>query len=135
MKLELLFEEIYPHPIEKVWRALTDSAALASWLMTNDFEPRAGKRFTLRGAPDSGWRGFIECEVIEIEPPVRMVWSWLSTDEGQPTRVEFRLEAVEAGTRLNLSHTGDVNPSRRARLATGWPAKLAQLGSDLKAAI
>ena len=135
MKLELLFEEIYPHPVEKVWRALTDSAAIASWLMANDFEPRAGKHFTLIGAPVPGGRALIECEVIEIEPPRRMVWSWQNIDGGQPTRVEFRLEAVEGGTRLNLSHTGDVDPSRRSRLAAGWPTKLEQLGAHLNTAI
>jgi uncharacterized protein YndB with AHSA1/START domain len=121
--------------VEKVWRALTDSSALASWLMVNDFEARAGKRFTLRSIPGPDWSGLIECEVIEIEPPVQTVWSWHSTDEAQPTRLEFRLEAVAGGTRLNLSHTGDVNPRRRARLTAGWPAKLEQLGSDLNAAL
>ena len=45
MKLEILLVEDYTHPIEKVWAALTDPAALAQWLMVNDFEPRIGKRF------------------------------------------------------------------------------------------
>ena len=49
MKLEILLVEDYAHPIGKVWAALTDPAALAEWLMVNDFEPQVGKRFTLRG--------------------------------------------------------------------------------------
>ncbi|HKV55894.1 MAG TPA: SRPBCC domain-containing protein [Candidatus Binataceae bacterium] len=131
MKLELFFEEIYPHPIEKVWRALTEPAALASWLMPNDFEARVGKRFTFRNEPQPGWRGRVDCEVIALEPPVRMVWSWLGTDEGDPTQVEFRLEAVEGGTRLTLAHTGATAPAMKERLGAGWPRRLAQLRVDL----
>ncbi len=43
MKLEILLVEDYAHPIGKVWAALTDPAALAEWLMVNDFEPQVGK--------------------------------------------------------------------------------------------
>jgi len=31
-------EIVFPHPREDVWRALTDSATLAQWLMPNDFD-------------------------------------------------------------------------------------------------
>jgi uncharacterized protein YndB with AHSA1/START domain len=40
-------EETYPHPPERVWRALTDPAELGSWLMPTDFTAKAGSRFTL----------------------------------------------------------------------------------------
>ena len=49
MKLNVLLVEDFPHPVEKVWQALTDPDALREWLMENDFEPRIGKRFVLRG--------------------------------------------------------------------------------------
>ncbi len=76
MKVEILLVEDYTHPIDKVWAAITDPAALAQWLMVNDFEPRIGKRFTLRAEPTAEWRGWMDCEVLEMEPPRRMVWSW-----------------------------------------------------------
>ncbi|MGH7001873.1 MAG: SRPBCC family protein, partial [Stellaceae bacterium] len=66
--------EFYPRPIEKVWAALTDSEALADWLMANDFEPRVGRRFTFHSDPIPGWRGRVDCEVVALEPPSRMVW-------------------------------------------------------------
>jgi uncharacterized protein YndB with AHSA1/START domain len=37
-------DSFFPHPPEKVWRALTDPELLASWLMPNDFEPRGVRR-------------------------------------------------------------------------------------------
>src|ERR1700687_2319737 len=92
MKLELFFDEFYPHPCDDVWRALTDPTALSTWMMPNDFEPHVGRRFSFkREALPPNTRGTVECEVLALEPPSRMVWSWLSTDEGAPTRVEFRL--------------------------------------------
>ena len=45
-------EIVFPQSREVVWRALTDSAALAGWLMPNDFEPRVGHRFTFRTQPN-----------------------------------------------------------------------------------
>jgi hypothetical protein len=42
----VILEVIYPYPVERVWRALTDSRALAKWLLPNDFEPRLGHKFS-----------------------------------------------------------------------------------------
>jgi uncharacterized protein YndB with AHSA1/START domain len=127
MKLELRFQEFYPHPIEAVWAALADPAALAVWLMPNDFEPRVGKRCTFRGEPTSEWRGWMDCEVLALEPPSRMVWSWRSTEDGPLTQVTFDLRTVAGGTELTLVHSGETDPAWRSRYASGWPEKLATL--------
>lgn len=137
MKLELVelrFREVYPHPIEAVWAAVTDSAALAVWLMPNDFEPRVGKRFTFRDAPTPEWRGCMECEVLALEPPTRMVWSWRRSDEGDVNQVEIRLRTVAGGTELTLVHRGETDPEVRARYQSGWPKKLAELRNNLSQA-
>jgi uncharacterized protein YndB with AHSA1/START domain len=44
-------ERIFPHPPQKLWRALTESPLLAQWLMNNDFEPVVGRTFQLRAEP------------------------------------------------------------------------------------
>jgi uncharacterized protein YndB with AHSA1/START domain len=134
MKLEIVLVDDYAHPIAKVWAALTDPAALAHWLMVNDFEPRVGRRFMLRGEPTAEWRGWMECVVLEMEPPRRMVWSWRRSEMDDPTRVEFRLDPIEGGARLTLMHTGDTDPPTRGRLSSGWPVKLSQLRSLLEKA-
>ena len=104
MKRDLKFEVVYPHPPEKVWRALTDSQAIAHWLMENDFEPRLGHKFMFRSKPRPGWDGKTYCEVIELDPPRRLAYTW----KGGPidTVVRFTLEVVPEGTRLRLEHTG-----------------------------
>ena len=47
----LVVERLMAHPPEKIWRALTESALVADWLMQNDFEPRVGHRFNFRARP------------------------------------------------------------------------------------
>ena len=127
MKLDVLLVEDFPHPVEKLWGALTDRNALATWLMENDFEPRVGKRFILRGRQTlPGWRGWVECEVLELETPHRMLWSWANNDGDPPTRVEFRLDTIPGGTRLTLSHTGEMDPMIGTRIKEGWPGRLAE---------
>jgi uncharacterized protein YndB with AHSA1/START domain len=115
-QLDLVLEEVYAHPIEKVWAAVTDTEHLAIWLMQNDFEPRVGRAFTLQGVPVRGWRGWANCEVLELHPPHRMVWSWIAADDGLSTTVTFGLETLSAGTRLTLRHPttpcGAFNASR-----------------------
>ena len=67
----ILIEKDLPHPVAKVWRALTEGALLADWLMANDFKPVVGHRFTFRHAAMPHWNGITDCEVTEVTPPTR----------------------------------------------------------------
>lgn len=104
MKRDLKFEATYPHPPEKVWRALTDSKAIAQWLMPNDFEAKLGHKFMFTSKPQPGWDGKTYCEVIELDPPRCLAYTW----RGGPidTVVRWRLEPTAEGTRLFLEHAG-----------------------------
>jgi uncharacterized protein YndB with AHSA1/START domain len=104
MKRDLKFEATYPHPIEKVWRAITDPLAVKEWLMPNDFKPELGHKFMFTSTPQPGWDGKSYCEVIELDPPRRLAYTW----RGGPidTVLRITLEPVAGGTRLTLEHTG-----------------------------
>lgn len=52
----IVVEREIRHPPEKVWRALTESELIASWLMPNDFWAEVGHRFTFRTRPASRLR-------------------------------------------------------------------------------
>ena len=134
MKLNIALEKVYPHPIDKVWAAVTDRDALAAWLMDNDFEPQVGKRFTLRGQAVAGWRGWAECQVLELDPPRRMVWAWWASDEHLETRLVIELEPAGQGTRLTLVHSGDEDEAIGTLLKSGWPGKLEALADRLASA-
>jgi uncharacterized protein YndB with AHSA1/START domain len=100
-------DEFLPYPPPRVWQVLTDPAALAQWLMPNDFEPRVGHRFTFRTDPVPGtdFDGIVECEVLVLEPPHLMRISWAG-GPGLDTTVTWRLEPEGTGTRLFLDHEG-----------------------------
>lgn len=133
MKLDLHIDRFLPHPVERVWAALTDRDALAAWLFDCDFRPEVGHRFVMRATPPPGstWRGWTAIEVLELVPPTRMVWSWESADIETPTRVVFELAPVEGGTRLKISHTGDTTEDDIEAVSRGWPAKLDALAGHL----
>ena len=104
MKRDLRFEAVYPHPIERVWRAITDPQAIARWLMKNDFEPRVGHKFQFRSKPMGNWDGIVNCEVLECEPPRRLVYTWNSNVVN--TVLNITLERAGEGTKLVLEHKG-----------------------------
>jgi len=134
MKLDLNLTEYFDEQVEEVWEAITDSRTLALWLMENDFEARVGARFVLRRAdPSSAWRGWVECEVLELQPPSRMVWSWSDgAEEGGPTRVIFELRSEGTGTRLTLRHVGDEGDETAKMIRDRWPIKLRALSTILR---
>jgi uncharacterized protein YndB with AHSA1/START domain len=129
MKADIDETVVYPHPIDRVWAALTSSEALAAWLMPNDFEPAVGRKFTLTTKPAPGFDGIVRCEVLELEPPSRMVWAWAGGNID--TTVTFTLEAADAGhTRLRMHQVGfhglGARLTRRV-LAGGYPRILGRL--------
>jgi uncharacterized protein YndB with AHSA1/START domain len=134
VKFDLEFEETYPHPLDAVWASLTSAEALSAWLNEMvGFEPVVGRRFQMRCTRDDGSVDVYRCEVLELEPPRRMVWSWLLEQPGDPppTRVEFRLEPLASGTRLVVRHSGERPEEIAERFRQGWPTKLAALGEGL----
>lgn len=114
-------EETYPHPPERVWRALTDPAELGVWLMPTDFVAQAGRTFTFDARPSLG---LIDGEVLEVEPPrlLRCRWSGVFGH----TVVTFALTPVPGGTRLRVTHSGwdGQGIQHRDGFDSGWHDKL-----------
>lgn len=135
MKFEVVLEELYPQSIDKVWEGLTSRGAISSWLMeTHDFSAEVGHRFEMFCVDDAGHRDVYRCEVLELDPPHRMRWSWVlaGNEKLGVTEVEFRLSTEGSGTRLTLYHRGDRDREMLERFKQGWPDKLADLGDVLK---
>jgi uncharacterized protein YndB with AHSA1/START domain len=109
-----------PYPVEMVWLALTDSEQLASWLMPNDLQPIVGHTFQFRSKPSPGFDGIVDCEVLEISEPERLVISW--NGGGIETVVTFELSPIEGGTLVELTHDGFKLKDLLARiiLSQGW---------------
>jgi uncharacterized protein YndB with AHSA1/START domain len=132
MRLDIAMEERFPAPIDRVWHALTDPGMIERWLMKPDgYEAKVGTRFTLREEARADCRGQVECEVLELSPPNRMVWSWRGAEDPTTTRLVIDLEADERGTRLTLRHTGESDERTVRGTTAGWTHKLRALAELL----
>jgi uncharacterized protein YndB with AHSA1/START domain len=100
----VVVERDIPHPPQKVWRAVTQGPPIEAWLMKNDFEPVVGHRFSLRSQPMPQWDGVIACEVLAIEPPTRLAYSW--TAFGVETVVTMTLTPTPDGTHVRVEQAG-----------------------------
>ena len=97
----------YQHPPGKVWRVLTDPELIALWSMRPEgFAPVVGTRFKFYGKPNRGWRGFVECEVLEVREQELLRFSWVGNENTEPTEVRYTLEPRAGGTRLTMEHSG-----------------------------
>jgi uncharacterized protein YndB with AHSA1/START domain len=99
------FEFDLQHPPEKVWRALTDPALLAEWLLpVFDFRLDAGAAFMFKTQPYPGWDGSVNCRMLQVEPRKKLSYAWVAGDID--TVVTFTLSPTAAGTRLSLVQSG-----------------------------
>jgi uncharacterized protein YndB with AHSA1/START domain len=99
------FEFDLPHAPEKVWRALTDPALLAEWLLpVVGLKLEPGTAFMFKTQPYPGWDGTVNCRFVEIEPLRKLSYAW--TVPFLDTVVTFTLTPTSSGTRLSLLQSG-----------------------------
>ena len=103
----LAFEFDLRHPPEKVWRALTDPALLAEWLLpVVGLELEPGAAFTFKTQPYPGWDGTVNCRFVEIEAHRKLRYTWVVGNMELDTVVTFTLTPTASGTRLSLVQSG-----------------------------
>ena len=106
------FELDLPHAPEKVWRALTDPALLAQWLLpVVDLKLERGAAFTLKTQPYPGWDGTVNCRMVEIEALRKLSYTW--SVPFLETVVTFTLTPTASGTRLSLLQAGFKEDQKR----------------------
>jgi uncharacterized protein YndB with AHSA1/START domain len=107
----LVIERVFPHPPEKLWRALTENPLIAQWLMKNDFEPVVGRKFQFRSEPMPSWDGVIDCKVLIVDHLKRLSYSWSSL--GLDSVVLWTLTPAEGGTHVRMEQSG-FRPDQQA---------------------
>ncbi|WP_405853955.1 SRPBCC domain-containing protein [Streptomyces sp. NBC_01515] len=134
----------YPHPPQRVWRAVTDPELIPLWTATGaggrpeDFATTVGTTFKFIAKPKPGWSGVVVCKVLEVRESALLRYSWQDEGGGEVTEVAYRLEAHGSGTRFTYDHTGFTGAGgffmarilgsvRTKMLATGLPAVLNDL--------
>ncbi|WP_422116095.1 SRPBCC family protein [Brachybacterium sp. UNK5269] len=118
----VVIERRFAHPLERVWRAVTEPEHLARWFPgAPEFELRAGGAVRF---PEFAGEAAEHGRVLECEPPHRLRFTW-DTDE-----LLFELLAEGDGTRLVLTHAFD-DSAGAASFATGWETCLEHLRAVL----
>lgn len=117
-KPQIQIKKVYPHSIERVWKAITTKDALSEWLMpTMDFELLQGCAFQFKTKPQGNFDGVVNCEIIRIDAPNLIAYSWSAKGFKQPTVVTWQLVSLSKNeTSLTLSHNGFVG-------FNGWVTK------------
>jgi uncharacterized protein YndB with AHSA1/START domain/uncharacterized protein YciI len=123
-------------PPERVFRALT-TEELTSWWGADDLyrttafaiDLRPGGRWRADGKGADGSDFYVEGEVLEVDRPRRLVQTWKpSWEPGPPTTITYTLDAIDAGTRVTVRHTGFTDPASCDGHADGWTRVLGWLG-------
>ena len=125
----VVVEREFPHPPEKLWRALTQPHLIQEWLMRNDFMPVVGHRFHLIGE----WGGTLDCEVLEVEPNeiLSYAWNFAHADPAFDLQsvVTFTLTPTGTGTLLQMEQSG-FRPDQKQAFGgarVGWGQFLGKL--------
>jgi uncharacterized protein YndB with AHSA1/START domain len=122
---------------EKLWQALTDPQITRQWWCetVQDCAWKPGATWKLM-VPDG--RVGDEGEVVEIDPPRKLVVTWRNhlfpemTAEGY-SRMQYVLEPTGDTVKLTLVHSIDCKDSKLIKgVSSGWPALLASLKSLLE---
>jgi uncharacterized protein YndB with AHSA1/START domain len=139
------YVRVYPHPIERVWRAISDPGEISVWFWSAKFDFRVGGSFAF-GPEDSDFNGVFEA----IDPPRFLRFKGPSPALNPEGYFQFSLESVAAGTRMSfVQHftpgvvlhpewvadpsdhpVAAINPWRAGTL-TGWHLAFAALGAML----
>jgi uncharacterized protein YndB with AHSA1/START domain len=110
-------------PVDRVWRAMTDPAALAAWFWPQRFGPtaevdlRVGGRYRIDG-PAAGMAA--SGEYVTVEPPHKLVFTWVWDGEPGETLVTVDLTPTAGGTELTLRHARFPDDQQRDQHAQGW---------------
>lgn len=125
----VVVEREFSHAPEKLWRALTQPHLMEEWLMKNDFAPKVGHKFNLRGE----WGGVLNCEVLEIDTNRALSYTWDFAHEDQAyalkSVVTFTLTPTGAGTHLRVEQAGFRTTQKQALggALQGWTGMLEKL--------
>lgn len=124
-------------PPALVFEALTEPAQLAAWWGGDQYRT---ENWQMELRPGARWRcdarsprgdSEVGGEILEVDPPRRLVLSWeASWDAFQRTVITYTLAATDTGTRVTVVHTGfEGRPESCEGHAQGWHLVLGWLGA------
>lgn len=119
-----------PAPIEEVWQALTDPAALKLWLASCHGSIVEPDKDCVLDFEDGE---FFLCRPLAVSEPTSLqyLWRWLGI--GQATSVKWELQSLAGHTRVTVTEEACNPPwDWQTWNGGGWPGILDQLAAYLR---
>jgi uncharacterized protein YndB with AHSA1/START domain len=89
------YVRIYAHPVERVWRAITDPKEFGQWFIRGTLDLKVGGRYEFETG-DDGFKGV----VLEVDAPRHIRFGGPSHEKGW---FEYELGQVAGGTRMRFT--------------------------------
>ncbi len=120
---------------QELWRAITDPELSAAYIgggIISDFA--VGSAWTMPSGEGDAAESYVEGEILEIEPPLKLVMTWNELEpamlDDPLSRVTWEIEAVGESCKLTLAHDGFGSENETFRsVGGGWPKVLSSLKS------
>lgn len=106
MKDVIKKEQLFNHPIDTIWNAITKAEEISVWFLKADFKAEKGYKYIFNSNEEDC--SPIVGEVISADP-YTLVYTWIIKGTPETTTVTWKLEPTENGTKLYLEHSGISN--------------------------
>jgi uncharacterized protein YndB with AHSA1/START domain len=128
--LSIHMTRAFEAPRSIVWKALTDPGELAKWWGPHgvttpavDFDAHVGNRYRIAMQPPEGDVFHLVGEFREVEPPVRLAYTfnWEPPDpDDRETLVTLSLEDHDGATEIDFTIGAFATEERRTLHEHGW---------------
>jgi uncharacterized protein YndB with AHSA1/START domain len=140
MKDVIIKKQTLKHPIELVWKAITEQEEISTWFISADFKAAEGYKYTFTAPKEQ------DCTQIKGEVksanPYELVYTWIVQGTETETTVRWNLVETKEGTELTLEHSGISNyPDENTALSMfnsfngGWDNCIIMLETHLKKSV
>jgi uncharacterized protein YndB with AHSA1/START domain len=125
-----VIERSYPHPVARVWPAVSTREGIEKWFFDFvGFEPAVGNEFHF--VADCGNKFDHHCVVTEVVPERKIAFTWSYAGYAGDSLVTIELLPEKDGTRLKLTHEGLDNFEKRPEFARenfakGWTSLIGE---------
>jgi uncharacterized protein YndB with AHSA1/START domain len=123
-------------PAERVFQAITDPGQAALWWGQGDryriteiqMDLQTGGKWSAVGSSVNMGPIQIHGEILEVDPPRKLSYTWISSWFAKLTQVVWELETKDQGTHVKLTHTGFGGDAAQTKgHSTGWSLVLSWL--------
>ncbi|MGM5469413.1 SRPBCC family protein [Flavobacteriaceae bacterium LMO-SS05] len=129
-------EQLFNHPIDAVWNAITKAEQISAWFIKADFKAEKGYNYTFTASEDKGCLTITG--KVKQSNPYTLVYTWVVQNTNVETTVSWTLEPVGNNTKLILEHSGITNYAGDTAVAMfesfngGWTNCMNELSNYLK---